>query len=95
MNEYAFEVKLRAVVRVRAPSKDEASKVVESVFGSPSNLEIGLANEHNAALGRAAAVTAVNFQQTSEPKPIKDSGPANSRRSPRRGRKRAPAAPRR
>jgi hypothetical protein len=79
MNEYAFEVKLLAVVRVRAPSKSEASKVVESVLGSPGNLEVGLANESNAALGRAAAVTAVNFQQTSEPKLVKDSGPVTSR----------------
>jgi hypothetical protein len=44
MNEYIFEVKLRAVVRVRAPSKDEASKVVESAIGSPGTLEIELAN---------------------------------------------------
>ena len=41
MNEYAFEVKLRAVVRVRADSKDEATKVIESVLGSPGNAEIG------------------------------------------------------
>jgi hypothetical protein len=79
MNEYAFEVKLRAVVRVRAESKDEASKVVESVLGSPSVLEIGLANEGNAALGRAAAVTAANFQHTSEPKLVKDNGSETSR----------------
>jgi hypothetical protein len=35
MNEYAFEVKVRAVVRVRAPSKADASKVIESVLGAP------------------------------------------------------------
>jgi hypothetical protein len=72
MNEYAFEVKLRAVVRVRAPSKEEASKVVESVLGSPSTLEIELANQNNAALGCAAAVAAVDFQHTSEPRPVSD-----------------------
>jgi hypothetical protein len=79
MNEYAFEVKLHAVVRVRAPSKDEAGKVIESVLGSPSTLEIALANEGNAALGRGAAVTAVDFQPTSEPKLVKDNGPETSR----------------
>jgi hypothetical protein len=79
MKEYEFEVKLRAVVRVRAPSKDEAGKVVESVLGSPSTLEIALANESNSALGRAAAITAVNFRHTSEPKLVKDNGPETSR----------------
>jgi hypothetical protein len=81
MNEYVFEVKLRAVVRVRAPSNDEASKVVESVLGAPGSLEIGLANESNAALGRAAAVTAVNFQHTSEPRPLSDDKPKTARRA--------------
>ena len=32
MNEYSFEVKLRAVVRVRASSKSAASEVVELVL---------------------------------------------------------------
>jgi hypothetical protein len=79
MNEYRFEVKLRAVVRVRAESKEEASKVVESVLGSPTLLEIGLANENNAALGRTATVTGVDFQHTSGPKLVKDNGPETSR----------------
>jgi hypothetical protein len=79
MNEYVFEVKLRAVVRVRAPSKDEASKVVASAIGSPGTLEIELANQANAALGRAAAVTAVNFQHTSEPRPVSDDKPKAAR----------------
>jgi hypothetical protein len=40
MREYAFEVRLRAVVRVRADSKDEATKVVESVLGPPGNRKL-------------------------------------------------------
>jgi hypothetical protein len=79
MNEYAFEVKLRAVVRVRADSKDEASKVVESVLGSPSNTEIGLANQNNAAAGRVATVTAVDFQHTSDPRLVSDDRPKSTR----------------
>lgn len=76
MNEYSFEVKLRAFVRVRASDKNEASKVVELVLGAPSSMEIGLANENNnAALGCAAAVTAVTFQQTGDPRVVRDSGP--------------------
>jgi hypothetical protein len=76
MKEYLFEVRLRAVVRVRASSKEEGSKVVGSVLGAPSNLEIGLVNENNAALGRAAAVTAVDFRYTGEPSLITDKKPA-------------------
>jgi hypothetical protein len=79
MNEYAFEVKLRAVVRVRGPSKDEASKIVESVLGSPGFLEIGLANENNAALGRTAIVTGVDFQHTGEPRLVSDNKPNTAR----------------
>jgi hypothetical protein len=79
MNEYAFEVKLRAVVRVRAESKDEASKVVESVLGSPSVLEIGLANENNTALGRTATVTGVDFQHAGEPRLSSDNKPKTAR----------------
>jgi hypothetical protein len=79
MKEYSFEVRLRAVVRVRASSKDEASKVVESVLGSPSALEIGLANENNAALGRAATVTGVDFQPAGEARPVSDSKPNTAR----------------
>jgi hypothetical protein len=75
MNEYAFEVRLRAVVRVRADSKDEASKVVESVVGPPSNTEIGLANQNNAGAGRTATVTAVDFQHTSDPRLVSDNRP--------------------
>ena len=73
MNDYTFEVKLRAVVRVRAASKEEASKVVESALGSPSNQELGLANENNnAALGLGATVTGVHFQETTQPRLVSD-----------------------
>jgi hypothetical protein len=75
MNEYSFEVKLRAFVRVRASDKNEASKVVESVLGAPSSMEIGLANENNVAVGCAAAVTADTFQQTGDPRVVRDNGP--------------------
>jgi hypothetical protein len=75
MNEYSFEVRLRTVVRVRATSKDEASKVVESVLGSPSSEEIRLANEKNAALGRAATVMAADFQCIGAPRLITDIEP--------------------
>ena len=75
MNEYAFEVRLRAVVRVRADSKDEATKVVDSVVGPPASTEIGLANENNAGAGRTATVTAVHFQHTSGARLVRDNGP--------------------
>jgi hypothetical protein len=47
MNTYVFEVKLRAVVRVRATDEEVARKVVPTVLGAPGTLEIGLANENN------------------------------------------------
>ena len=75
MNEYAFEVRLRAVVRVRADSKDEATKVVKSVVGPPGSTEIGLANQNNAAAGRTATVTAVDFQHTSDARLVSDNRP--------------------
>jgi hypothetical protein len=75
MNEYAFEVRLRASVRVRASSKEEASKVVESVLGSPSSEEIGLANQNNAGVGRAATVTAVHYRRTGHPRLVGDGQP--------------------
>jgi hypothetical protein len=72
MNEYAFTVKVRAVVRVRASSKEEASKVVESVLGAPGAEEIGLANQNNAAVGRSATILGVEFIDTNNPKIIAD-----------------------
>ena len=61
MNEYSFEVGVRAVVRVQASNPDVARKVVESVLGAPGSQEIELANQNNLAKGRNATVTAVDF----------------------------------
>jgi hypothetical protein len=61
MNEYSFEVGVRAVVRVQASNPDVACKVVESVLGAPGSREIELANQNNLAKGRNATVTAVDF----------------------------------
>ena len=72
-------MKLRAVVRVRADSKDEATKVIELVLGSPGNAEIGLANQNNAGVGRTATVTAVDFQHTSDPRLVSDNRPKSTR----------------
>jgi hypothetical protein len=55
MNEYVFEVRLRARVRVRAPNEVVAKNVVPSVLGAPGTLELDLANENNAAIGWAAS----------------------------------------
>src|SRR4051812_44523145 len=63
MNEYVYEVQLRAVVRVRAANEEVARKVVPTVLGAPGTLEIGLANQNNEAVGRAATVTDVDFVQ--------------------------------
>jgi hypothetical protein len=72
MNEYAFEVKVRAVVRVRASSQKQASEVVEAVLGAPSAEEIGLANNNNAGVGRTATVAGVVFQHTGAPRMLKE-----------------------
>jgi spore coat polysaccharide biosynthesis protein SpsF (cytidylyltransferase family) len=61
MNEYSFEVGVRAVVRVQASNPDVAREVVESVLGAPGSQEIELANQNNLAKGRNATVTAVDF----------------------------------
>jgi hypothetical protein len=59
MREYAFEVKLAAVVRVNAQSESLASEVVlSSAIGSPSPDEIRLANEIH---GGDATITAVEI----------------------------------
>jgi hypothetical protein len=72
MNEYVFEVNLRAVVRVRAAEEDVARRDVSSVLGSPGSLEIELANQNNAAVGRPAIVTDVDFLQENYPTLLKD-----------------------
>jgi hypothetical protein len=74
MNEYVFEVRLRARVRVRAPNEEVAKNVVPSVLGAPGTLELDLANQNNAAIGRAATVTDVDFTQESNPRPFQEPG---------------------
>jgi hypothetical protein len=59
--EYAFQVKLIVVVRVRAADEALARKLVPSVLGSPGTVEIALANEINTSLGLNATVTTVDF----------------------------------
>jgi hypothetical protein len=61
VQEYAFHVKLVAVVRVRATDEVLARKVIPSVLGSPGTAEIRLVNESNNSLGLKAAVKAVDF----------------------------------
>ena len=61
MEDFAFKVNLVAVVRVRADDESVARKVVPTVLGAPGTVEIRLANENNAATGRHATVTDVDF----------------------------------
>ena len=72
MNEYSFEVGVRAVVRVQASDPDTARKVVETVLGAPGSQEIELANRNNQGLGRDATVTAVDFVQKTPAKLVAD-----------------------
>jgi hypothetical protein len=67
--EYVFEVMLRAVVRVRATNKEIARTAVSSLLSSPGRIQIDLANQSNAAVGRPAMVTDVDLVQESDPKP--------------------------
>ena len=67
MNEYVFEVQLVAAVRVQAMDENVARKVVSSVLGSPGTAEVRMANENNAALGRNALVTNVDFSTGNSP----------------------------
>jgi hypothetical protein len=61
MDDFAFKVNIVAVVRVRAADESVARKVVPTVLGSPGTVEIGLANQNNAAMGLDGAVTDVDF----------------------------------
>ena len=60
MSEFTFKVNLVAVVRVRAADESVARQVV-STLGAPGTVEIGLANENNAAVGNHATITDVDF----------------------------------
>jgi hypothetical protein len=75
MNEYVYEVTLRAVVRVRAADVETARKVVPTVLGAPGTLEIELANQNNAAVGRAATVIDVDFGQDKDARLLKSDVP--------------------
>ena len=72
MNEYHFEVGMRAVVRVQASNPDVARKVVDTVLGAPGTREIELANQNNHGAGRDATVTTVDFVQRAPAKLIAD-----------------------
>jgi len=61
MEDFTFKVNLVAVVRVRAEDESVARKIVPTVLGAPGIAEIRLANENNAARGRHATVTDVDF----------------------------------
>ena len=69
MGDFAFKVNLVAVVRVRADDESGARKVVPTVLGPPGVVEIGLANENNAAKGQNATVTDVDFSIIGSVKP--------------------------
>ena len=73
MSDFAFEVNIVAVVRVRAADENVALKVGPTVLGAPANVEIRLANENNAATGHHATVTDVDFSIGSV-KPFEKSG---------------------
>jgi hypothetical protein len=59
--EYAFKVKLVAVVRVRAANETVARQALPSVLSAPGTVDIKVMNENNAALGVDAHVTDVDF----------------------------------
>jgi hypothetical protein len=59
--EYAFRVKLVAVVRVRAADETVAHRALPSVLSPPGTVDIKVTNENNAALGVNALVTDVDF----------------------------------
>jgi hypothetical protein len=59
--ESVFKVNLIAVVRVRAADESVAREVIPTVLRAPGNAEMGVANQNNAATGRDAAVTSVDF----------------------------------
>ena len=61
MEDFTFKVNLVAVVRVRAGDESVARKIVPTVLGAPGIAEIRLANENNAATGRDATITDVEF----------------------------------
>jgi len=80
VQEYAFQVKLVAVVRVRATDEVLARKIIPSVLGSPGTAEIRLVNESNNSLGLNATVTVVDFFAKSESTVLLESNDKKIRR---------------
>jgi hypothetical protein len=70
VEEYVFEVTLRALVRVRATHEELARTAVSLLLSSPGRIQIDLANQSNAAVGRPATVTGIDLMQESDPKPV-------------------------
>jgi hypothetical protein len=62
MGEFVFKASIDAVVRVRAADENAARKVVPTVLGAPGTAEIRIANKAQAAVGRNATVTDVDFE---------------------------------
>jgi hypothetical protein len=64
MADYAFEVTIVAVVRVRAENEAAARTVIDSsALSSPSAAEIRMANEGEFLLGKQAEIVAVDFDK--------------------------------
>jgi hypothetical protein len=61
VKEFAFEVRLIARVRVRAPDEASARRFVPRVVGAPGAQDIALANQGIDVLLPGAMVTAVDF----------------------------------
>jgi hypothetical protein len=59
MGEFVFKASIDAVVRVHAVDENAARTVVP--FGAPGTVESRIANEAQAAVGRDATVTDVDF----------------------------------
>jgi hypothetical protein len=66
MQEYVFEVKLVAAVRVRAPDESLARKVLTSNLSSPSVAELRLATDIDPSIAKNATITLVAFSPTRE-----------------------------
>src|SRR5262245_4882175 len=61
MSDFAFKVNLVAVVRARAADENAARRVIPTVLGALGAVEIGLANQNNAAVGLDAVILDVDF----------------------------------
>ena len=70
MAEYVFEVKLVALVRVRASEESLARRALPG-SGSPSTAEVSVANDNNAAFGWNATVTKVSLSVEGPPRSLR------------------------